>query len=310
MGFVDDVRTGLGGPRKWLWAKYFYDELGSALFEAICVLPEYYLTRAEAEILREHAPQIIDTVGTPLEIVELGSGSAVKTRHLIDAAFKRQPTLRFRPIDISAAALHASARALACEYPGITVDGINADYLTGLTRLSRNGVRRRLAVFLGSNIGNFQPGEAQTTLSALRGVLEPGDGFLLGADLKKERAVLEGAYDDAAGVTAAFNRNMLARINRELGGHFDVDSFRHRAFYNEAESRVEMHLVSLRRQDVPIDAAGIVAHFEDGESIHTESSYKFDSDSIGGLAGATGFDVRASWTDAARRFADFLLVAN
>jgi L-histidine Nalpha-methyltransferase len=309
MSFADDVRAGLTASPKRLPPKYFYDELGSALFEAITSLPEYYLTRAEAEILRDRASEIVDAVGGPVELVELGSGSAIKTRYLIDAVFARQPTLRFCPIDISAAALDASARALAKEYPSIVVDGINADYLTGLTRLSRNGARRRLAIFLGSNIGNFEPSEATSTLGALRAVLEPGDSFLLGADLKKDRTVLERAYDDPTGVTAAFNRNLLGRINRELGGHFDLDAFRHKATYNETLSRVEIRLISKMSHDVAVDTLGLVAHFDEGEAIHTESAYKFDAASIAALAGSADFSVTASWTDGQRRFADFLLTA-
>jgi L-histidine N-alpha-methyltransferase len=309
MTFAEDVRSGLTATPKRLLPKYFYDELGSALFEAITALPEYYLTRAETEILRDRSPEIVEAAGGPIELVELGSGSAIKTRYVIDATLARQPTLRFCPIDISIAALDASARALTREYPSIVVDGINADYLTGLTRLSRNGARRRLALFLGSNIGNFEPDEARATLRALRAVLEPGDSFLLGADLKKDAAVLERAYDDATGVTAAFNRNLLGRINRELGGRFDLDAFRHRAFYSEERSRVEIQLVSKQRQDVSIDALDLIAHFEEGEPIHTESAYKFDHASIDQLARATGFDVAGSWTDGQRRFADFLLTA-
>jgi dimethylhistidine N-methyltransferase len=309
MNFVDDVRDGLTAPVKRLLPKYFYDELGSALFEAITSLPEYYLTRAEAEILRDRAGEMIAAVGGPVELIELGSGSAIKTRYLIDAALARQPALRFCPIDISRAALDASARALTCEYPSIVVDGINADYLSGLARLSRNGARRRLAAFLGSNIGNFEPDEAKATLRALRAVLEPGDGFLLGADLKKDPREIERAYDDATGVTAAFNRNLLGRINRELGGHFDLNAFQHRATYNQALARVEIRLVSTRRHDVAIDGAGFTAHFEEGEAIHTESAYKFDMEAIAQLAASTGFGVTASWTDAKQRFADFLLTA-
>jgi dimethylhistidine N-methyltransferase len=309
MTFAEDVRAGLTATPKRLLPKYFYDELGSALFEAITALPEYYLTRAETEILRDRSSEIVDAAGGPIELVELGSGSAIKTRYVIDAALARQQTLRFCPIDISIAALDASARALTREYPSLVVDGINAAYLTGLTRLSRNGARRRLALFLGSNIGNFEPDEARSTLRALRAVLEPGDSFLLGADLKKDAAVLERAYDDPTGVTAAFNRNLLGRINRELGGRFDLDAFRHRAFYSAERSRVEIQLVSTKRQDVSIDALGLVAHFEEGEPIHTESAYKFDHASIDQLARSTGFDVAGSWTDGQRRFADFLLAA-
>jgi L-histidine N-alpha-methyltransferase len=309
MTFAEDVRSGLTATPKRLLPKYFYDELGSALFEAITALPEYYLTRAETEILRDRSPEIVEAAGGPIELVELGSGSAIKTRYVIDATLARQPTLRFCPIDISIAALDASARALTREYPSIVVDGINADYLTGLTRLSRNGARRRLALFLGSNIGNFEPDEARSTLRALRAVLEPGDSFLLGADLKKDPAVIERAYDDATGVTAAFNRNLLGRINRELGGHFDLEAFRHRAFYSDERSRVEIQLVSKKRQEVSIDALDLSARFEEGEPIHTESAYKFDHASIDQLARATGFDVAGSWTDGQRRFADFLLAA-
>lgn len=309
MDFADDVRSGLSRPQKRLSPRYLYDDLGSALFDAITALPEYYLTRAETEILKAHAGEIIDAVGFPIELIELGSGSAVKTRYLIDAAFERQPTVRFCPIDISSAALDASARALRSEYPRIVVDGINAEYLSGLARLSRNGARRRLALFLGSNIGNFEPDETRSTLSSLRAVLDPGDGFLLGADLRKDRQTLEAAYDDPTGVTAAFSRNLLGRINRELGGHFDIATFEHTARYDEAKGRIEIRLVSTVRQDVAIDALGMVAHFEAAEPIYTESSYKFDDKSISALADAAGFSVAGRWTDASKRFADYLLIA-
>ena len=309
MDFADDVRSGLSAPQKRLSPRFLYDDLGSALFDAITALPEYYLTRSETEILRQHAGEIIDAVGFPVELIELGSGSAVKTRFLIDAAFERQRSVRFCPIDISSAALDASARALRSEYPGIIVDGINAEYLSGLARLSRNGARRRLALFLGSNIGNFEPDEARSTLSALRAVLDPGDGFLLGADLRKDPRVLEAAYDDPTGVTAAFSRNLLGRINRELGGHFDISTFEHTARFDETKSRIEIRLVSTVRQDVAIDGLGMVAHFEAGEPIYTESSYKFDDKSISALAEAAGFAVTGRWTDASAWFADYLLTA-
>ena len=309
MDFAADVRSGLSAPHKRLSPKYLYDDLGSALFDAITALPEYYLTRAETEILKDHAGEIIDAVGYPVELIELGSGSAVKTRMLIDAAFVRQPTLRFCPIDISRAALDASARALRSEYPRIVVDGINAEYLSGIARLSRNGARCRLALFLGSNIGNFEPEEAVSTLGAIRSVLDPGDGFLLGADLKKDAHTLQAAYDDPTGVTAAFSRNLLGRINRELGGHFDLSTFQHTARYNAERSRIEIRLVSTIAQDVPIDGAGFVAHFDAGEPIYTESSYKFDDASIASLADAAGFSVTARWTDETHRFADYLLTA-
>jgi L-histidine N-alpha-methyltransferase len=310
MDFARDVRTGLTAQNKALPSKYFYDAVGSALFEAICNLPEYYLTRAETEMLSAKAQDIVDAVGTPVELIELGSGSAVKTRFVIDAAFARQERLRYRPVDISTAALDASTRALQREYPGIVVDGINADYLNGLARISRNGARRTLALFLGSNIGNFEPDEAERTMTALRSVLEPADGLLLGADLKKDRETLELAYDDALGVTAAFNLNILARINRELGGRFDLASFRHEAKWDEHLGRVEMRLVSRVRQDVRIDGLGLVVHFDEGERVHTESSYKYDDASIESLARSSGFSVGGKWIDNAGRFADYLLIAD
>ena len=250
MGLGDEVRAGLTARPKTLPTKYLYDDLGSALFEVICLLPEYYLTRSEAAILRAHARDIVAAVGDTLEIVELGSGTATKTRLLLDAALARQGTLRYSPIDISRSALDQTVHALNAEYPAITVDPQVADYFEGLRRFSRNGVERTLVLFLGSNIGNFEPYEARRTLSAVRETLRPGDSLLMGADMKKDVAILEAAYNDKLGVTAAFNKNLLWRINRELGGHFDLDSFRHRAKYNSAEGRVEMHLISDTAQDV------------------------------------------------------------
>jgi len=307
MSFAEDVRAGLTASPKRLLPKYFYDDLGSSLFDSICLLPEYYLTRAEDEILDRHARDIVAAVGTPLDLVELGSGSAVKTRRIITAALERQPALRYRPIDISPSALKASTEALSREYPTIRVDGIAADYLEGLKHISRNGSVRTMALFLGSNIGNFEPAEAIGTLRAVRAVLEDGDALLLGADLRKDRALLEAAYDDSLGVTAAFNLNVLARINRELGGAFDLATFEHRARYDEGLGRVEMHLVSREAQTVPIAALALDVHFDRGESIHTESSYKYDRAALELLANKTGFSVANTWTDAAGLFSSNLL---
>jgi len=309
MGLGDEVRAGLTARPKTLPTKYLYDDLGSALFEVICLLPEYYLTRSEAAILRAHARDIVAAAGDTLEIVELGSGTATKTRLLLDAALARQGTLRYSPIDISRSALDQTVHALNAEYPAISVDPQVADYFDGLRRFSRNGVERTLVLFLGSNIGNFEPYEARRTLSAVRETLRPGDSLLMGADMKKDTAVLEAAYNDKLGVTAAFNKNLLLRINRELGGHFDLDSFRHRAKYNPAEGRVEMHLVSDMAQDVAIDALDMTVHFEPGESIHTESSYKYDPKQVEALADETGFKVAETWTDPAKTFTSNLLVA-
>jgi dimethylhistidine N-methyltransferase len=309
MALADEVRAGLSARPKTLPTKYLYDDLGSALFEVICLLPEYYLTRSEAVILHAHAREIINTVGDSLEIVELGSGTAAKTRLLLDAALASQGRLRYSPIDISKAALDQTVHALNAEYPAVTVEPQVADYYEGLRRFSRNGVQRTLVLFLGSNVGNFEPPEARRALRAVRQTLEPGDALLMGADMKKDAALLEAAYNDKLGVTAAFNKNLLLRINRELGGHFDLDSFRHVARYNEAEGRVEMHLVSEKAQDVVIDDLQMVVQFERGESIHTESSYKYMPSQLDALAKETGFELTQTWTDPARAFTSNLLVA-
>lgn len=310
MSFADDVRAGLTAQPKTLPAKYFYDALGSALFEAICQLPEYYLTRAESQVLERRAGDIVGMLGAPVRFVELGSGSATKTRYLIAAALVRQSTLTYHAIDISAAALEASAKSLSIEYPGVVVEGYAADYFEGLKRLAAasNGAVRTLALFLGSNIGNFEPPEAVRLLAALRSALRRGDALLLGADLKKNRSALAAAYDDPLGVTASFNRNVLGRINRELDGHFDLHRFGHRAVVNELESRVEMHLVSQGAQKVAIDALGLSISFDDGESVWTESSYKYDLEQIAALARDGGFALRQTWTDDERRFSCNLLV--
>jgi dimethylhistidine N-methyltransferase len=309
MSFADEVRAGLTARPKTLPTKYLYDDLGSALFEVICLLPEYYLTRAEASILRANARDIISAVGETVEIVELGSGTATKTRLLLDAALARQGALRYSPIDISRSALDETVAALNVEYPAITVEPMVTDYLDGLRRFSRNGVERTLVLFLGSNVGNFEPTEARRTLHAVRETLRRGDSLLMGADMKKDVTVIEAAYNDKLGVTAAFNKNLLLRINRELGGRFDLGAFRHAATYNAAEGRIEMHLVSDTAQDVAIAELGIAVHFEPGESIHTESSYKYDESQLDALASATGFDVAKTWSDPEKTFTSNLLIA-
>lgn len=310
MSFAEDVRAGLTRRPKILYAKYFYDDLGSALFEAITKLPEYYLTRAESEILAYNSDDIVRTVGGPIEIVELGSGSSTKTRYLLDAAFRVQQRVRYRPIDISQAAIDSSTATLRRFYPNIVIDAYAQEYLSGLKQLRRDNGSRALILFLGSNVGNFEPTEAGLTLRAISSALRPGDAFLLGADLKKDPAILRAAYDDALGVTAAFNKNILGRINRELGGHFDLHQFAHRAWYNDSAGRVEMHLESARRQRVPVDALDMVAEFDEGETIHTESSYKYGPDQIDALALETGFRVAKRWVDPQRRFSSNLLIGS
>src|SRR5215217_3730783 len=309
-GLAEDVRKGLAAQPKRFLPKYFYDELGSQLFEAICLLPEYYLTRAENEILQKYSDEIVSALQGEKTLVEMGSGSASKTRLIIEALLRRQPELMFMPVDISATALESSSRILLQSYPRLTIEAYAADYFAGLSELGKKPRARTLALFLGSNISNFDRHEALRFLRALRSVLNTGDALLLGADLKKDPAILEAAYNDALGVTSAFNLNVLARINRELGGTFDLRAFRHRAFYNEAAGRVEIYIESLFKQHVRIQKLDLEVEFSPGELIHTENSYKYDMAGIAQLAASTGFQLSHTWTDSQERFSSNLLLAN
>ena len=309
-GLADDVRNGLAARPKRFLPKYFYDELGSQLFEAICLLPEYYLTRAENEILERYADAIAASVDGEITLVEMGSGSASKTRLVIEALLRRQPQLLFMPVDISASAIESSSRILLQSYPRLRIEAYAADYFAGLAELGKKARRRTLALFLGSNISNFDPEEALRFLRAMRSVLHQGDALLLGADLKKDPAILEAAYNDALGVTSAFNLNVLARINRELGGTFDLRSFKHRAFYNEALGRIEIYIESLFNQRVRIEKLDLEVDFAVGELIHTENSYKYDIEGIARLAAETGFERSHTWFDSQERFSSNLLLAS
>ena len=314
--FAEDVRRGLTSRPKRLQPKYFYDALGSQLFEAICLLPEYYLTRAENEILSARAHEIVEAAAAdagPLALLELGSGSAAKTRSLIDALLRRQDELLYAPVDISAAALESSALALLRSYPRLRVDAYAGDYARALPRVRGESFAgtgaRVLALFLGSNVGNFDRAEAREFLRALRrGVFRPGDALLLGADLKKDAGTLEAAYDDSLGVTAAFNLNLLARINRELGADFDPRSFRHVARYDDGEGRVEMYLESAREQTVRLASLDLEVAFAEGERVHTENSYKYDLEDLKRLAAETGFEHARTWLDRAGLFSSNLFV--
>lgn len=309
--FADDVRAGLTASPKFLLPQYFYDALGSALFAAICELPEYYVTRAESEILAAHAGEIASSFGGPLRLVELGSGSAQKTRLLIDAVLARQPELVYAPLDIDPSVLTASGHELLLAYPALRVAAVAGnfrDFASVYDALPASD-QRTIVLFLGSTIGNLDGDSAAALLRDIRASLAPGDALFLGADLVKPKDVLEPAYDDPLGVTAAFNLNLLARINRELAGHFDLAAFAHRAFFNEEASRMEMHLVSRRAQRVAIDALALEIAFADGESIHTENSYKYDADMLQRLAARGGFTIDRQWTDSRQWFADVLLRA-
>jgi dimethylhistidine N-methyltransferase len=308
--FAEDVRRGLTANPKFLLPHYFYDALGSALFSAICELPEYYVTRAEDEILRTKGAEIAAALGPNVRIAELGSGSARKTRHLIGAILDRQPALDFLPIDVDPGILESSIRELLNAYENLSITAICGDFRDPAALLRPHlppSTTRTVVLFLGSSIGNLDPDAAGAMLANLRTALAPGDALFLGADLRKSPSILEPAYDDALGVTAAFNRNLLLRINRELAGTFDIASFAHRAFYNEAEGRIEMHLVSKIAQRVLIDGYEIA--FDEGESIHTENSHKYDDASLLALADVGGFRIDRRWTDSNGYFADLLLVA-
>jgi len=309
-GFAEDVRKGLSAQPKRFLPKYFYDELGSQLFEAICLLPEYYLTRAENEILQRYSDQIVAAVDGHKTLLEMGSGSASKTRLLIEALLRRQPELLFMPVDISATALESGSRILLQSYPRLKIEAFAADYFAGLAELGKKPRARTLALFLGSNISNFDIEEAHGFLRALRKVLKEGDALLLGADLKKDPAILEAAYNDALGVTSAFNLNVLARINRELDGTFDLHSFQHKAFYNSEMGRIEIYIESVVNQRVLIRKLDLEIDFAAGELIHTENSYKYDITGIEQLATATGFKLSRTWLDSLERFSSNLLLAN
>jgi L-histidine Nalpha-methyltransferase len=304
--FAEDVRHGLTATPKTLKPKYLYDALGSLLFEAICLLPEYYLTRAETEIFERRAAEIVERLPSPITVVELGSGSSIKTRLLIEAILARQPKLCYQPIDISETILEQSAKQLLEDYPGLWITAHAADYTRGVASIARRDGEKVLALFLGSNIGNYTPDEARELLRQIRGALRPGDGLLLGADLKKSRETLEAAYNDALSLTAAFSRNLLLRINRELNADFDLKQFAHRAFFNEEQSRIEIHLVSRARQTVNIRGAesqlSLQVEFQSGETIHTENSYKYDLEHLAALAKATGFTPSRAWLDSEGRF--------
>lgn len=310
--FADDVRAGLTATPKSLPPRWFYDALGSALFSAICNLPEYYVTRTEEEILRANTAEIVEAMGGPVSLVELGSGDSRKTRLLIEALLQRQGALEYLPIDIDATVLESTARHLLADFPALAVNAICTEFSEAAAALRAAPPAAGLhtaVLFLGSTIGNLDESEAVGMLSSLRSGLARHDVLLLGADMRKPRGVLEPAYDDALGVTAAFNLNLLERINRELGGHFRVNRFAHLAFYDEEHSRIEMHLVSRETQTVRIDALGVEVAFEEGETIHTENSYKYDHAQLERIAAATGFTIAKRWSDAQQWFTEMLLTA-
>lgn len=308
--FARDVRAGLGKPgQKELPSIYLYDAIGSALFETITLLPEYGLTRADERLLRQHAAAVLERLAPPVLVAELGSGSGRKTRWLLEALARREPVAYF-PVDTSPAAL-AKCRQELSDVGALSIVGLEKSYLEGLREAA---ARRRhgqtlLVLFLGSTVGNFERTAAEVFLREIRGCLQAGDALLLGTDLEKPVADLLHAYDDPAGVTAAFNLNLLARVNRELGGDFVLRSFAHEARWNGRERRIEMHLRSLKNQSVAVRAAGFACRLEEGETIWTEACHKYRVEELPGMAHRTGFICDAQWVDGEWAFAENLWLA-
>jgi L-histidine N-alpha-methyltransferase len=307
--FAEDVRGGLTKPQKELLSKYLYDDVGSALFEVISVLPEYGLTRADERVLQRNAYEIVERLPMPVTVAELGSGSGKKTRWLLKALARRQPTA-YCPIEISPTALAMCKRELG-DIDAISIVGFEREYLDGLTEVAEGRKRDQslLVLFLGSTIGNFDRPAGLEFLRQIRGILREGDALLLGTDLLKPIPQLLAAYADPLGVTAAFNLNLLARINRELEADFALDQFEHVARFNARERSVEMHLRSKRDQTVTIGAAGFSVRFVAGETIWTESSHKYSKEEVVQMATDTGFQCEAQWVDREWPFAESLLVA-
>lgn len=303
---AEDVRQALTSPNKWLPCKYFYDPEGMALFEQICELPEYYLTRVETSILKQHAAHIINRCPPDLALVELGSGSSTKSRYLIDATLAGQRGLTYYAIDISQVGLENGTRRLLQAYPPLRIVGVAAEFGDGLRYLAGQPGGPRLVAFLGSTIGNFTEEEIGSFFAMLRRHLRPEDRLLLGVDLVKAPAVIEAAYNDAQGITARFNLNILARLNRELSANFDLTAFRHRALWNHARSRIEMHLVSVRDQRVRIAELGLDIDFRQGETIRTEHCYKYSQARMESLLTGYGFQVLCRCTDPQDQFCLFL----
>jgi L-histidine Nalpha-methyltransferase len=302
---IHEVRRGLMQRPRSLSPWMFYDAEGSRLFEQITTLAEYYPTRTERAILRRHADAMIAAAYTdrslPLRVVELGAGTATKTRILLEAALRASDDVAYMPVDVSYDALELACRNIARALPAVRIQPVVQNYTTHPLQLEAfEGTT--LALYIGSSIGNFSPDEARMILRNLGSQLQIGDGLLLGTDMVKDEATLLAAYDDEDGVTAAFNLNVLRRMNRELGANFDLGRFHHRAIWNSAESRIEMHLESTQEQDVNIRRAKVDIHLARHETIHTENSYKFTDRSIRALFNDAGFEIEQAWKDDLRWF--------
>ena len=292
---IREVVSGLTKETKSLPARYFYDATGSQLFEQICQLPEYYPTRTEANILQQYGKDIIDRISTT-ELVELGSGSSTKTRYLLNAYPTDNP-LYYVPVDVSGSILKESAYSLLADYPNLKIQGKVATYTQALQQLSQNFLGKRTIAFLGSSIGNFNPTQCDRFIEEVTSALNPGDYFLLGIDLQKPVAILEAAYNDSQGVTAAFNLNMLQHLNDRFAANFNLDLFQHQAIYNQTEHQIEMYLISQRSQTVNLKSLDLTIELQQGEKILTEISRKFNLRQMASYLGDRNLNLIQSYTD-------------
>ena len=312
--FAKNVENGLADIPKHISPKFFYDKIGSKLFEEICDQPEYYLNRIEAQILKKSASQIIDILDEKaISVIELGNGNSQKTRILLRPFLANWKNVSYFPIDVSLKMLKKSIRDLSREYSNLRIFGVCSDYVKGLIKINefmkfkKNIPDKRLIIFLGSSIGNFDPKEASAFLYSLSKYIRNDDALLIGFDLEKDKSILEKAYNDKKGITSQFNLNVLSRINKELDGGFELSSFEHKSFYNLHEHRIEMHLESKLDQKVRIGAIGKEFHFKEGETIHTENSYKYSKNRLYVLVKNAGLQVIANFTDPKNQYSLILL---
>ncbi|MGH2575948.1 MAG: L-histidine N(alpha)-methyltransferase [Ignavibacteria bacterium] len=307
--FAEDVRVGLLAENKFLLPKYFYDSDGSDYFEKICETPDYYLTRTEASILKRHCGEMAELNSDKNILVELGSGASIKTKFILNALLLNYGTLKYIPIDVSDILIESSKKLIAV-YEKLFITGIVAEYDDGLALLDGINSNPKLFIFLGSTIGNFDSNEAVSFLKLISSTMNKSDSLLIGFDLKKPHNILNAAYNDKEGYTAKFNLNLLSRINTELNADFDLNNFKHVAYYNESQNRVEMYLESLKNQEVKINKITETVKFREGERIHTENSYKFTDEMIEELASSANLKVSKTWKDEKHYFALCMFILN
>ena len=312
--FAKEVERGLGDKQKHISPKFFYDKKGSKLFEEICEQPEYYLNRTESQILINSVDEILKIIGEDeISLVELGNGNSLKTRILLGPLLARLKNVSYFPIDVALKMLKKSIADLFREYANLKIYGVCSDYVTGLVRINdfirfkKNVPKRKLIIFLGSSIGNFDPKDALTFLRSIARYVQKNDLLLIGIDLEKDKSILDSAYNDKNGVTAKFNLNVLSRINEELDGEFNVSNFEHKSFYNTNKHRIEMHLISKLDQEVRIGSIGKTFYFKKGETIHTENSYKYSLDRLNNLVGNSGLQIVRNFVDPNKQYSLVLL---